>query len=128
RCRPSAARRARLSAWPRRRPERWSPPHPRTSRHLPTHRDLLPEPGAPFVDPFPGPGTHQESWNAWVDGVERGVEPLEVVLQVGEEVDLVDQGEVRRPEHQRVLERFVLAFRDRGDHYAQVLADPELRR
>ena len=53
---------------------------------------------------------------------------LEVEVQVREQVDLVDQHQLAGAEHQRVLERLVLALGDRGDHHPRVLADPELGR
>ncbi len=45
-----------------------------------------------------------------------------------EQVDLVDQHQLAGAEHQRVLERLVLALGDRGDHHARILADAELGR
>jgi hypothetical protein len=45
-----------------------------------------------------------------------------------QQVDLVHEDKVGRTEHQRVLERLVLALGHGADHHAQVLADPELRR
>ena len=55
-------------------------------------------------------------------------EALEREVEVGQEVDLVDHHELARAEHQRVLQRLVLALRHRGDHRAGVLTDAELRR
>jgi hypothetical protein len=45
-----------------------------------------------------------------------------------QQVDLVDEDEVARPEHERVLERLVLALRDRRHHDSAVLADAKLGR
>ena len=45
-----------------------------------------------------------------------------------EQVDLVDDHELAGAEHQRVLQRLVLALGDRGDHDPRVLADAELGR
>ena len=46
----------------------------------------------------------------------------------GQQVDLVDEHELAGAEHQRVLQRLVLALGDRADHHARVLADAELGR
>ena len=53
---------------------------------------------------------------------------LEVEVEVRQQVDLVDQHQLAGAEHQRVLERLVLALGDRGDHDPRVLADVELGR
>ena len=47
---------------------------------------------------------------------------------MGQQVDLVDHDQLAGAEHQRVLERLVLALGDRADHHPGVLADPELGR
>ena len=66
--------------------------------------------------------------DARVHGVDVRQQLLDVDVEVGEEVDLVDHDEVARAEHQRVLERLLLALGDRADHRAHVLADLELGR
>ena len=60
-----------------------------------------------------------------VDPVQQQVE---VDVEVRQQVDLVHDHEVAGAEHERVLERLVLALRDRRDHHARVLADAELGR
>ena len=53
---------------------------------------------------------------------------VDVEVEVRQQVDLVDQDELAGAEHQRVLQRLVLALGDRADHDPRVLADAELRR
>ena len=45
-----------------------------------------------------------------------------------QQVDLVDHHELAGAEHERVLQRLVLALGDGRDHHALVLADVELGR
>src|SRR5215218_4831741 len=59
-------------------------------------------------------------------GIEVIDEAVEVEVEVLEQVDLVDQHQLAGAEHQRVLERLVLALGDRRHHHARVLADAEL--
>ena len=66
--------------------------------------------------------------HARVHRVEVVEEPVEVEVEVRQQVDLVDQHQLAGAEHQRVLERLLLALGDRGDHDPRVLADPELGR
>ena len=86
------------------------------------------QPRPPRVDPLAGARADEHPLDVGVHGVEVVQEALEIDLQVRHEVELVDQHEVARAEHQRVLQRLVLALGDRGDHHARVLADVELRR
>ena len=61
--------------------------------------------------------------------VSQPLRPLrDVEVDVRQQVDLVQDHELAGAEHQRVLERLVLALGDRRDHHARVLADPELGR
>jgi hypothetical protein len=63
-----------------------------------------------------------------MDRVKVGEEAFEIELEVRQEVDLVDQDQLAGAEHERVLERLVLALGHRADHHPSVLADPELGR
>jgi hypothetical protein len=60
--------------------------------------------------------------------VDVGEEPVEVEVEVRQEVELVDDHHVHGVEHDRVLERLLLAFGDGVDHRPDVLADVELGR
>ena len=55
-------------------------------------------------------------------------ERVEIEIQVRQQVDLVDQHELAGPEHQRVLQRLVLALGHRAHHHARILADAKLGR
>ena len=57
-----------------------------------------------------------------------GSRQFDVVVQVGQQVDLVQQGGVAFPEHERVLEGFVLPLRDAQNHGPLVFADIEFCR
>ena len=61
-------------------------------------------------------------------GVEVREKALEVEVEMRQQVELVHEHELARAEHERVLERLVLALGHGRDHYAPVLADAELRR
>ena len=61
-----------------------------------------------------------------MDDVEVLLEALEVEVDVRQQVDLVDDDQLAGAEHERVLERLVLALGDRRDHDPRVLPDPEL--
>src|SRR5262245_3559349 len=84
-----------------------------------------PQPVAPRVDPGSGSRAHEEPLDAGVDGLDVVKEVLQVELEVGQEVDLVHEDELARAEHERVLERLVLALGDRRHHDAVMLADTE---
>ena len=83
---------------------------------------------APRVDALAGARADEHALDVGVHRVEVVQEALEVEVEVRQQVDLVDQHELAGAEHQRVLQRLVLALGDRGDHHARVLADAELGR
>ena len=80
------------------------------------------------VDALAGLSAALDRAHAGVDDVDVVEQLVEVDVEVGEEVELVDHDQLAGPEHQRVLERLVLALGQRADHRPGVLADPELRR
>src|SRR5918998_2582709 len=84
------------------------------------------QPGTPLLDALAGAGAGEDALDAGVDGVEVTQEHIQVEVQVLQQVHLVDEHEVCRAEHERVLERFLLALCDRVDHDARVLAYLEL--
>ena len=95
-------------------------PHPRRRRR--------PSQSRKASTPSPVRALIEHPLHARVHRVEVGEEAVEVEVEVREQVDLVDQHELAGAEHQRVLERLVLALGDRGDHHPRVLADAELGR
>ena len=88
----------------------------------------LEQPVAPVGDALAGAGAHEQEPRRRVHVAEVGHETVEVEVEVREEIDLVDDDHVARPEHHRVLERLLLALGDRRDHRPRVLADVELGR
>src|SRR5581483_6103357 len=86
------------------------------------------EPGAPGVDAGARPAAGLDDGRSGIDVGQVGQEAREVEVEVGEEVDLVDDDDVGGPEHHRVLERLLLALGDGVDHGPGVFADGELRR
>src|SRR5918997_1702378 len=86
------------------------------------------KPGAPLVYALARTGAREDAFDAQVHRVQVAEELLQVEVQVLQEVHLVHQHEVRRAEHQGVLEGFLLALCDRVDHHPRVLPVLELRR
>ena len=66
------------------------------------------------LNAFAGAGADQHPIDSGVDLVEVVEEPVEVVVEMWEQVDLVDQHQIAGAEHQRVLEWLVLALGDRA--------------
>src|SRR5215211_8600265 len=90
--------------------------------------EALPEPVAPLIDALPGPRAGENGPDTRVDRIEVPEELLQIEVQVLQQVHLVDQYQVRRAEHKRVFQRFLLPFRDGVDHDPDVLTHPELGR
>ncbi len=87
------------------------------------------QPVAPRLDSLAGPrAQHDPSRRRDAPDVDVVEQPVEVEVEVRQQVDLVDEHELAGAEHQRVLERLVLALGHRAHHHARVLADPELGR
>ena len=78
--------------------------------------------------PAPVFGGRLDRTHVGIDVAQVGVEQIEIEVEVGQEVDLVDDHDVGRAEHDRVLEGLLFAFGDREDHCPGVLADIELGR
>ena len=83
---------------------------------------------AELLDALARAGAELDRLDAGMDRVEVVQVALHVEVHVREQVELVDHDQLAGAEHQRVLERLVLALGDRGDHDPHVLADPELGR
>src|ERR671913_725764 len=88
--------------------------------------EALPEPVAPLIDALPGPRAGEDGPDTRVDHIEVPQELLQIEVQVLQQIHLVDQYQVGRAEHERVLERFLLPLGDGVDHYPHVLTHPEL--
>ncbi|VTR68678.1 hypothetical protein DESC_720056 [Desulfosarcina cetonica] len=86
------------------------------------------QPSDPVIEPHFGFGRYFEDRHAGMDLGDACPRQVHVEIEIGQKVDLVEQGGVAFPEHQGVFGRFVLAFGDRQDHHALVLADVELGR
>ena len=155
---PGGRTRPRRGARRTRSPTRQQPPAAQEAlRHLVAQRAPAARPrrrrtrgsraSAPAVTPPPGgaPGSAaSQSRNASTPSPVRALTSIvatpgctasrccaplvEVEVEVRQQVDLVEHDELAGAEHQRVLERLVLALGDRGDHHPRVLADPELGR
>ncbi len=119
---PSAARPARPGAGPPRRRPCVTRRPPRAPARRPASRGSSSTPSpvrALTSDALGRPGAPRRGWRR---------KRVEVEVEVRQQVDLVDHHQLAGAEHQRVLERLVLALGDRGDHDPRVLADPELGR
>ena len=86
------------------------------------------QPVAPRIDALARPRAQHDPLDVGMHDVDVVEELVEVEVEVRKQVDLVDDHELAGPEHQRVLERLVLALGHRAHHHARVLADPELGR
>src|SRR5215204_2459830 len=89
--------------------------------------EALPEPVAPLIDALAAPRASEDGLHARVDRIEVPQKLLQIEVQMLQQVHFVDQYQVGRAEHKRVLQRFLLSFRDGVDHDPGVLPHPELR-
>ena len=94
--------------------------HPRASQRR--------DPGTHLVDTVAGLGRGLDRANIGIDVAKVGVEQLKIEVEVGEQIDLVDDHDIGGPEHHRVLQRLLLALGHREHHRPGVLADIELGR
>src|ERR671911_1462583 len=90
--------------------------------------EALPEPVAPLIDALAGPRAGEDGLHARVDRIEVPEKLLQIEVQMLQQIHFVDQYQVGRAEHERVLQRLLLTFRDGVDHDPDVLTHPELRR
>ena len=58
--------------------------------------------------------------------VDVGEESVEVDIDMRQQVDLVDDHQLTRAEHQRIFECLVFAFSDGRDHHPMIFADAKL--
>src|SRR5918994_3622676 len=94
--------------------------------HVSDMFEALPEPVAPLNDAPTGPCAGKDGPDARVDHIEVPEELLQIEVQVFQEIHFVDQYQVGRAEHERVLKGFLLPFCDGVDHYPDILTYPEL--
>src|SRR5215211_1143717 len=83
--------------------------------------EALSEPVAPLIDAPPGPRAGKDGPDTRVDRIEVPEEPLQIEVQVLQQIHFVDQYQVGRAEHERILERLLLTLRDGVDHDPYVL-------
>src|SRR5262249_25317220 len=112
---------SRLASWYSRR-GRVSKPGPSV------RRARLDQPVAPFVEAVAGARAEEEQAGRGIHIPDVVHQLLQVEVEGWEQVDLVDDDDVARPEHHRVLQRLLLALGHRGDHRPRMLTDVELRR
>src|SRR5918993_1769443 len=90
--------------------------------------EALPEPVAPLIDALAGPRAGEDGLHARVDRIEVPQKLLQIEVQMLQQIHFVDQYQVGRAEHERVLQRLLLTLRDGGDHDPDLLTHPELGR
>ena len=90
--------------------------------------DLVQQPVAEALHPLAGLGAALDDLGVGVHRADVGPQLVQVVVQVGQQVDLVHHHQLAGAEHQRVLQRLVLALGDRAHHGLGVLAHAELGR
>jgi hypothetical protein len=78
--------------------------------------------------PFAGFRRNGKDLHIRIDLANAVFNHLKIQVEIGQQVDLVDQGGIADPEHQGVFNGFVFTFGDREHHHALVLADIEFGR
>ena len=86
------------------------------------------EPLAPLVDALAGAGADQHHRTPGLTASMLASSRSRSKSRCGSRSILLTSDQLAGAEHERVLERLVLALGDRGDHHPGVLADPELGR
>src|SRR5918993_5832986 len=86
------------------------------------------QPGAPLLYAPTCAGARKYVLDTPIDRVQVPEELLQIKVQMLQQVHFVYQHEVRRAEHQRILEGLLLPLGDRVDYYPGVLPNLELRR
>lgn len=95
------------------------------SHGLRTCTGELPEPREPGRHPRTRAGAHREDLCRWIYLSDVVYVGFDVRIEVGDQIDLVQQDDVDGPEHHRVFERLVLTLGDRVDHCLGVLTDKD---
>ena len=90
--------------------------------------DAALEPGEPAGKAFAGSSGDQDHLDSGPNAARIADRRVDVEIHVRQQVDLVQDEEIRRVEHVRILERLVVAFRHRQDHDLVRLAQIERRR
>src|SRR4051794_6764428 len=86
------------------------------------------EPATPLLQTLPRASAGENAWNVRIDRVQVPQELIQIEVQMLQQVNLVHQHQIRRAEHERVLERLLLPFGDGVDHDPGVLPNLKLRR
>ena len=86
------------------------------------------EPSPPLRDAFAGGCRHADRANRGIDAAGIFLALVEVELDVGREVDLVDDHQIGRGKHVGIFKRLVVAFGDGNDHHLVRFAEIKLGR
>ena len=85
-------------------------------------------PLAPVLETFLGLGGNLENRHTGVDLVDKANRRLTVVVEVGQQIDLVEKCGIAFTEHQGIFSRFVFTFGYAQHHHPYVFTDVEFSR
>lgn len=81
------------------------------------------QPGEPLLHAFAAGGGDKNNFNMRIDLAGAGRAPLNVEIEIRQQVDFVEQHQAGGGEHMRILQRFVFAFGDRQHRHLMALAE-----